>query len=97
MPITTPPPGFSANGAATSAPFVLNVSALAPGDYYFAAKATDTLGQRKTSTTVPVHVFNPFPAMQGSYQELIYDTNSVTPETSGFLTLTLSAKGIPGW
>lgn len=86
---------MSANGAATSAPFVLNVSALAPGDYYFVAKATDTPGQRKTSATVPVHVFNPFPAVQGSYQGLIDDTNGVTPETSSFLTL--SAKGIPGW
>ena len=80
-------------GEATSAPFVLNVSAIAPGEYYFVAKATDALGQRKTSATVPVHVFDPFPAVQGNYQGLIYDTNGVTPETSGFLTLTLSPKG----
>ena len=29
-------------GEATSAPFVLNVSAIAPGEYYFVAKATET-------------------------------------------------------
>jgi hypothetical protein len=36
---------------------------------------------------------NPFPPVAGTYQGLIYDTNQVTPQSSGFFSLTLNPKG----
>jgi len=36
---------------------------------------------------------NPFPQVIGVYEGLIYDTNQVGPQSSGFFNLTLDAKG----
>jgi len=36
---------------------------------------------------------NPFPPVAATYQGLIYDTNQVAPQSSGFFTLTLNPKG----
>ena len=80
-------------GIVTHAPFTLSSGSLAPGDYYFVAKATDATGARRTSATVPVHVFDPFPPVQGLYQGLAYPTNGVAAASSGSMTAQVSARG----
>ncbi|HXI54022.1 MAG TPA: alkaline phosphatase family protein, partial [Candidatus Saccharimonadales bacterium] len=81
-------------GQVASEPFVWTVTNSPPGDYNFVVKATDAAGRRKTSTSVAVRVFDPYPAIQGSYQGLIRNDAEVTPETSGAINLAVAAHGV---
>jgi len=59
-----------------------------------AASAGPVSFTMESNLILSVHfVLNPFPAVMGNYQGLIYDTNQVAPESSGFFALTLDAKG----
>jgi len=66
-----------------------------PRDYSFTAVATDALGQSSNSAPIVIRVFlpQPFSALAGNYTGLFLNTNQLSVEDSGLLTLKLNKKG----
>jgi hypothetical protein len=83
-------------GEATNSPFAFTWTNPPPGDYFLVAHAIDELGRTKWSRSVEVRVaapLNPFPAVQGNYSGLFYETNEVRAASSGRITVTTTGRG----
>jgi hypothetical protein len=66
-----------------------------PRVYSFTAVAIDALGQSATSAPIVIRIFlpQPFSALAGSYTGIFLNSNTLSLEGSGLLTLKLNKKG----